>query len=94
MDTQTQIKKLPTSFVLKGEIFEQVYEDETNYIYKRIHAETDYFEVFRKKIIKCIDFETKTPTGEFKEKYPKDEDFGKWAWCCKSIGKAMSYTKS
>jgi hypothetical protein len=92
MDTQTTVKKLPASFILKGEPFEQVFENETHYIYKRIHAETDYFEVFRKKLTRCFDFETKKPTGELKEKYPRDEDFGKWAWCCRSFERAMSYT--
>jgi hypothetical protein len=92
MNTQTQVKKLPTSFILKGETLEQVFENETHYIYKRIHAETDYFEVFRKKLTRCFDFETKKPTGELKEKYPNDEHFGKWAWCCRSFEGAMRHT--
>ncbi|MHC1778461.1 MAG: hypothetical protein AB9834_23870 [Lentimicrobium sp.] len=92
MNTQSQIRKLPQRFEQKGDLFIQVYEDERNYIYKRNHAETDYFEVFRKKLTRCFDFETKKPTGELKEKYPKDEDFGKWAWCCRSYERAISYT--
>jgi len=86
-----QTKKLPNRFERKGELFEKVYEDEKFYIYKHNQAGFDYFEVFKKKIYRCFDFKTKQPTGEFKESYPKDEDFGKWAYCCRSYERALSY---
>lgn len=92
MTAQLQIKKLPQRFEQQGELFEQVFENDKFYIYKRLHAGVDYFEVFEKRQTRCIDFKTKQPTGEFKESYPKNEAFGKWAWCCKSYERALTYT--
>ena len=91
MNTQLPIRKLPQRFEQYGDLFERVYEDQTCYIYKHNQAGADYFEIFRKKNIRCIDFKTKTLTGELKERYPKAEDFGKWAWCCRSMVKALEY---
>jgi len=90
---EKQIIKLPVQFILKKDTFERVYQDDSFYIYKRNHFTIDYFEVFRRKTIKCIDFDTKKPTGEIKERYPRDEHFGKWAWCCRSFENAMRYVK-
>lgn len=92
MKSLTQVKKLPESFISKGETFERIYDDETSYVYKRIHSGIEYFEAFRKKNIRCVDLYTKVATGEWKEKYPKDKDFGKWAWCCKGLEEALNYT--
>lgn len=94
---QPQIKKLPIRFEQKGDTFEQVFENETHYIYKRSHAETDYYEVFRKKLVDCAVFDEAkqklVPSGQQKEYYPKEDNFGFWAWCCRSFDNALEYTK-
>lgn len=94
---QSQIKKLPLNFEQKGDTFEQVFESETHYVYRRIHAETDYFEVFIKKLVDCAVFDEAkhklVSSGQKKERYPGEEDFGLWAWCCRNFDNAMEYTK-
>lgn len=89
--TQTELRILPTQFEQKGDKFTRVFENEKYYIYRRLHAGMDYYEVFKRKTSVCIDFETKIPTGEYKETYPRDESFGIWAWCCKSYDSAMKH---
>ena len=88
------VRQIPVQFTHRGDIFERVFENETHYIYKRIHAKTDYYEVFKRKVVDCMDFETKELTGERKETYPKDEHFGVWAWCCGSYERAITYIQN
>ncbi|MEA5109916.1 hypothetical protein SDC9_21026 [bioreactor metagenome] len=96
MNPQALIKKtaknLPINFIYKGDLFTRVFEKDDWYIYKRNYAGMEYYEVFMRKIIRCVDFNTKIPTGEYRELYPKDEHFGRWAWCCRTFEKALAYT--
>ena len=82
------MEKLKVAFIGKGEvkgmIFNKVAETDLGYIY----SVGDHFEVFRKKIVNKIDWETKQPTGEQKETYPKSNSFGVWAWTFKSLALA------
>jgi len=94
MNTTTNtVREIPEKFSLKGDEFTRVFENENFYIYMRTHCEKNYYEVFRKKVVDCIDYETKQPTGEQKYSYPKDESFGVWAWCCGSLPDAMKYLR-
>lgn len=73
--------------------FTQIYSDGKWYIYevfavydeKRNITHT-YYEVFKKKVAphKIYDNGWKT-TGEMCERYPSNEDFGVWAWCCNTV---------
>lgn len=49
------------------------------------------FEVFIPKVTECCDWVdgVPKPNGIFKERYPKDEDFGKTAWCFRTYEKAL-----
>ena len=55
-----------------------------------------HYEVFSKKLVPiCIDFATHQYSDtDFKYVYPKDEDFGKWAWCIVDYNKAIEKFKS
>lgn len=86
------IKILPNEFVNKNETFTKVFENEKWYIYSRNVSGIIYYEVFKKKIVDCFYFTTKQPTGEKKETYPHNpNNFGVWAWCCRSKERALTY---
>lgn len=87
------MKKLQENFKKHGEIFTKVYESEKAYIYSRMVGKVEYFEVFEKKyrnVSEYIDGKY-VSTGELREFYPSDEDFGKFAWCCRTLERAKSY---
>ena len=89
----SEVRLLPTEFENKDGQFKQVYKDDNFYIYERLFFEVLYYEVFKRRVVDCFDFETKQPTGERKETYPNNpENFGVWAWCCDSIESAQKYT--
>lgn len=92
------IIKLEKNIVGKGEMvgfrFERYAENDSGYIYRAIFTELDFishYEVFLKKVSAlCIDFEKRIYSErEFKEIYPKSENFGDWAWCINDVDKAM-----
>ena len=79
------MKELEKQFIYKGDVFTQLDKSETAYIYQRMHENTLYYEVFRIKTAEILkDFENKIGSGEFKHRYPRDNDFGVWAWCFRS----------
>jgi hypothetical protein len=70
------------------------------YVYKVEQSDTKYhYEAFeRKNTAVCIDFEKRLYSDtEFKEIYPKSNDFGVWAFTfecyCKAIEKAYEINK-
>lgn len=87
------MKKLKENFKKHGETFTKVYESEKAYIYSRMVGKVEYFEVFKKTYKNVSDYVDGkyVITDELREYYPKDEDFGKFAWCCRTIEKAKSY---
>ena len=87
------MKKLKEKFTKHGETFTKVYESEKAYIYCRMVGKVEYFEVFEKKyrnVSNYVDGKF-VKTGELREYYPNDEDFGKFAWCCRTLGRAKSH---
>ena len=81
------IEKLPQSFEgvgeVKGYTFKQVAESDIGYVYEVWSEDTNsHYEVFKKSIVaKCIDFKKKIYSEtEFKETYPKSNQFGISAW--------------
>ena len=89
----SEIKLLPLEFENKNGKFKQVFSNDEWYIYQRDFSEKTYYEVFKRKVVDCFDFETKTATGERKETYPNNaENYGVWAWCCLSYKDALNHT--
>lgn len=79
------MKELEKEFIYKGDTFTQLDKSDSGYIYLRMHENTPYYEVFGIKVSEILeDFENKTGSGEFKHRYPRDNDFGVWAWCFKN----------
>lgn len=91
------IELLQKQFFGTGEVsereFEQISVSDTAYLYKVTLSDGNvYFEVFqRKNSPVCIDFETRVYSEtHFKERYPKSNDFGAWAWCIKNYDRAVN----
>ena len=71
----------------KGKGYTQIYRDEEMALYLVNNEHEWYYEVFRIKISKPNDF-----VNDEYERYPGDECFGDWAWCCsnkKSLEKVL-----
>lgn len=77
---------------VEGILFRKVYENEFVYIYSAIDPEntTPYYEVFERQIVPiCLDFDKRVYSEtEFKERYPKSNDFGLWAFTFIDYNKA------
>lgn len=85
------MKELEKVFSRKNKTYTQLFFNDKGYLYMVSDNDGDtYYEVFEKKIVDRIDFITKTLTGEQKVKYPKDNDFGKWAWCVRDLDRAKT----
>lgn len=87
MNIQPLEKEFEGTGDVKGFKFRQIEEREEGFIYR---IDDDHYEVFKREITaKCIDFQKKIfSETDFKVKYPKTNDFGKWAHTTKSLEKA------
>lgn len=95
MKTNNTVQEIELNFTHKGDVFKRVNKSKKGYIYERENSGKKYYEVF--KIVETeilSDFENKIGSGEFKHRYPKDEDFGNWAWCCVTIERAEEILNS
>lgn len=77
-------------FTRSGWTFTQIEQNEHGYIYQVNDGEHTFYEVFEKRRTPiCIDFKNRIySTTEYKDRYPGNEDFGKWAWTYATITKA------
>lgn len=90
------INKLPETFEGKSEVkgysFKKVDENNLMYVYEAKNELTSntHFEVFYKKTTPIlIDFKKRLYSDtEFKEIYPKSNNFGVWAWTTHNKQKA------
>jgi hypothetical protein len=76
----------------KGFTYLQKYESDKGYVYEVMFNNTPrHYEVFLKKTTPiCLDFENRIYSEtDFKETYPKDNDFGKWAWTKNNYEEAL-----
>lgn len=87
------MKKLSESVNKNGYVYTQILRGEKGVVYSQRHTDPDisgsheYFEVFKIKISPPkVVFGVELPE---KEKFPGDEDFGKWAWSFKCKDSAM-----
>ena len=95
------IKQLSEEFIgigsVRGFRFAKIASTQHAYTYEVTTGEGSiHFEVFkRKNVPTCINYENKTfDEQNRKEVYPKNEDFGKWAWTYKSKELAIEKMKS
>ena len=70
----------------RGMIFNQISSTARAYLYEINDNGAIHYEAFkRRKTALCINFEKREYSKtEFKDVYPKDNDFGVWAWCYKN----------
>lgn len=86
------MKKLAEKINRNGYIYTQLKRGERGAIYEQIFEELGDstcvgYEVFKIRIGKSkVVFGVELPE---KEKFPSDEDFGKWAWTYRDLNKAM-----
>jgi len=89
------IEKLPEQFTGKGEVRDFVFtlqeQSITAYLYKVDTMDATHYEVFEKRTTKkLIDFESRTYSDtELKERYPRSNDFGIWAWSVGDLNNAI-----
>ena len=79
--------RLKERFMKRGKRYTQVYRDDDMALYLVNNKHECYYEVFRIKISKPNDF-----VNDEYERYPGDECFGDWAYCCsnrKSLEKML-----
>jgi len=88
------IEKLKNDIDTTDFTFRKIVEGENYYVYQQCTRDTDFvvgYEVFKKKTrskehqkrfvgMGSMTQEKYDNLPDFKEIYPKDEDFGKWAW--------------
>jgi len=91
------MKQLEKQFDGTGQMsnfkFKQISSTIAGFLYEVTENGTNvHYEVFEaKKAPLCIDFEKRLYSEtEFKEVYPKDKDFGVWAWCIRDKQKAIN----
>lgn len=76
--------KLRKLFKKGNREFQQLFRDDKMAIYKVVFTgdggSCEFTEVFRIKVYPPNKFHP-----ESFEKYPNDESFGSWAWCCSSL---------
>jgi hypothetical protein len=88
------IQKLETEFIGTGEVkgfnFTQIERCAVGFIYEVENECKKHYEVFEhRKTPVCIDFEKRLYSEiDFKERYPKSNDFGAWAWTFNTLDKA------
>lgn len=87
--------ELKETFKRCGVTYEMILNDGKWYIYRCIDDNVNgtYYEVFKRNIIKhrtCIDGKWAS-TDDTEVRYPSDECFGVWAWCCNTLERAMKY---
>lgn len=88
------VVKLEKSFTKSGYegfskvLFEYVDETEHCYLYRRVIGDYVDYEIFEKKTTPGLKYEDGkfiTDNSVMKERYPKANDFGKWAWSCAGV---------
>ncbi len=75
----------------RGMIFNQINSSARAYLYEINDNGAIHYETFkRRKTALCVNFEKREYSKtEFKDVYPKDRDFGVWAWCYNDNKKAV-----
>jgi hypothetical protein len=89
------MKKLQKQFNGRGSTngftFTQIKEGSKSYIYEVFTGHSYHWEVFQKKnfpeTVRVIDGKEVIYKGG--ERYPSDDEFGKWAYCCNSLKRAL-----
>lgn len=94
-----QIQKLQNEITQNGFTYKQVKSTDSGHLFSIHNSENDTlhgYEVFMRKLTPlCVDFEKKIYSEtEFKERYPKANDFGVWAWSPGTLKRAEEILES
>ena len=92
-----KILLLEPEFTKKGDTFRQIHNNGIAFIYERTMGGTKCYEVFRRTLKSTRGtLYGKHASGEYShyEVYPGNEQFGRWAWCCKTLDRALERFKS
>jgi hypothetical protein len=90
------IKELEKEFIGTGSVkgFKYILFESSEYgfLYEvYVEGVLSHYEVFEKKLTPvCLNFEEKIfSKTDFKVRFPRDNDFGDWAWCFTTLDKAF-----
>jgi len=90
-----QVQEVEKSFTRSGKLYTQTHKTDKGYIYEVKDEDSRYYEVFKIKETEILsDFENKIGSGEFKHRYPGNNDFGVWAWCPYKLDRAIEILNS
>ncbi|QOW09091.1 hypothetical protein Q73A0000_01365 [Kaistella flava (ex Peng et al. 2021)] len=94
-----KVQKLQNEITQNGFTYKLVKSTDSGYLFSIHNSESDTmygYEVFMRKLTPlCVDFEKKIfSETEFKERYPKANDFGVWAWTAKRLERAEEILES
>ena len=95
-----EIIELDSYFVgsgeVKGRIFNQINSTVLAYLYEINTGGTKYYEVFKRRSNAILlNFEKRQYSDHiFKERYPKSNDFGVWAWTFTDLKLAINKLES
>jgi hypothetical protein len=83
-----KVKKLPLKLRKNGFIYTQVCRGVRSFVYEQtITPKIKYYEVFELRI--QHEWEMNGYFYPAKERFPGNEDFGIWAWTCRTLERAM-----
>ena len=85
-----KILELQEKFSKRREVFTRIKRGRGAMIYARTDPQGIIaYEVFKIKTRNAEKHLDWTKDYDRREIYPGNEDFGEWAWCCKSLDRAM-----
>ena len=75
---------------VSGYLFTSIEIMPKSFIYEKRNDEygTLSYEVFERKEVNLFNFETRETLSDKKVRYPKDNDFGTWAWNTRTLEEA------
>lgn len=94
---QQETRRLPTLFYSNRNTYRQIEEGGNYYLYgvwnlkDNSDGDPSYYEIFRKTCAKSETINGKQYPE--RETYPKNNNFGSWAWCCNTLER-VEYIKT
>ena len=87
------IRPLEEKFTKWGQVFTRIMESEKGFIYARTDSDGIIcYEVFKRRLqtmgTRKFGDRVILPTHDQYVPYPTSENFGEWAWCCKTLERA------
>lgn len=90
-----KVKELEKEFTKNNVQYKQIEATDKYFVYECTPKEGPvYYEIFKRKTVQVIGDiykEKAYPGYDRLVKYPYDEAFGQWAWCCSTLNRVQKY---